>query len=151
MSGPNRPDIESARQRYFDHLIEVTGFSIETIETLGGWLSAGQTITSISDEVIEELEEFRPQNDVDLFRAEVTISDIATGNVNFPFFTSWTYSLDMARNFASDRSHIIKARFRPEDILVDTTLLPYEFMRSYNPDEEEVIVLPGTYIVQVIE
>ncbi len=60
---------------------------------------------------------------------------------------SWTYSLDMAKNF-DEGLGIINIVASNSMVLIDTTNLDPDFISakfSGFPEEEEVIILPGKY------
>ncbi len=121
-------------------------FSPETIEWLGNWLSGGKELTSISEDIVNELKEYVPDEPVKLYRG-VLGSDVFqdADHIEFKFLSSWTYDKNMALNFSDV---VIEAMFEPSDIFVDITMLSPDFIInecSGFPDEMECIINPGIY------
>ena len=126
-------------------------FTFETTKWLGHWLSGGKSVTYIPHSVRDELLPFHPDEPVILYRSVTEDVEGNPSTLTFPFFTSWTYDLSMAENFSEKSNRpIISAEIHPDDILADTTMINprviTKFMGGF-PDEQEVIVSPGTYQV----
>lgn len=71
--------------------------------------------------------------------------------------SSWSYSKEICEDFANKVQDkfsstlygiIIETEFKPEDIFIDLTLLPPEINTLDN--EEEIIILPGTYTCKIV-
>lgn len=129
--------------------------SEETEEWLGNWLSDGAEITDLPQVVVQELKPYRLTGPTKLYRAEVTYRDVRELQA-YTNCSSWSYSREMAKNFAEDRFHedgseviIISTIALPKESLVDTTRLPTKFMNSFNKEELEVILLPGIYSLKL--
>ena len=128
--------------------------SKESIEFLGGWLSGGKEITEIPIKVEDELLTYQKNennNNLEqrkyLYRGILEQDNIKDDIISFDFINSWSYNLDMARNF-SYNGQVIKIIVDGSDIFFDTTLLDPEFIigdMSGFPDEDEVILKPGNY------
>ena len=68
--------------------------------------------------------------------------------------TSWTTDLRKAIEYGSNEDYVIvmQASFLPADVFVDTRLISPRVYRELNATpQNEVIVLPGTYDVEIIE
>lgn len=125
--------------------MDTNTFSDRTTAWLGGWLSGGEEITSITSEIIQELTPYHPTKTVILFRGTQKGDQIKNNQITFDFYSSWTYDPSIAQQFGDQ---VIYAHFNPDDILVDITLLDWNFLVrrcSAFPEEQEVIVNPGTY------
>lgn len=71
----------------------------------------------------------------------------------FSDYTSWTYNAKIAEEFAreGEEKMVITSLIPSAQFLVDTTLIPPSVIKDLDgfPDEEEVIVKPGVYFVQL--
>ena len=125
------------------------GFSKVTEEWLGGWLSGGKDIIDLPEKVIEETKPYFMLNNeqVNLYKALKPVDTIKEGLFSSPGPSSWTYSLDMDKNF-DEGLGIINILASNSMVLIDTTNLgPDYIMTRFSgfPDEQEVIILPGRY------
>tara|TARA_R110002072_G_scaffold45565_6_gene126989 strand:- start:44609 stop:45034 length:426 start_codon:yes stop_codon:yes gene_type:complete len=134
------------------------GFSEETRDWLGGWLSGGEEITSLPKIVLRECQDFMPQTDeqVILYHAVQKNDNFDQENAYFKYDlpSSWTHDLEQARNFKIQTLPIISVKVGESNILIDTVELPRNYVRLTLggwPDEREVILLEGVYRVKVVE
>ena len=129
--------------------------SPEVMEWLGGWLSGGKSPKIHPPEKArDELSQFKCEGDVVLYRGVVgdELKDISGQWWIFlkTPCSSWTYDPEMARNFSST---VVTAQVKPEEILVDTTLLdPRYIIDNFSgfPDEKEVIVCATHLPINVV-
>lgn len=122
-------------------------FSQETINFLGHWLSGGKDVEFVSENSIKELNKYKPNIEIKLYRGVKNDDKIDKKEISFSFYSSWAYDEKMALNF-SDNGDIISIKVGSDKILVDTTLLNPKFIISRCsgfPEETEVILLPGKY------
>lgn len=70
-------------------------------------------------------------------------------SILFDNVTSFTKSLDVAKNFTADGTSgiVIKTIIQPDQTLIDTNFLPENL---YSHEEDEVIILSGLYKVEKI-
>ena len=132
-------------------LAGMTDISETTGEWLSHWLTNGADASQIPEGAVEELASFRPEEPIRLYRAEVTFPYIILpGEVSYSGPSSWAYDYTVAQDFAEGgRGPIITTLVDPDQVLVDTTLLPEAFMSNFEGQEVEVILLAGTYEVEV--
>lgn len=132
------------------------GFSQETRDWLGGWLSGGEEITNLPEIVVEETKGYvNNENDQQqkLYKA-VTSDDILTDSLyksSKP--SSWTYKLEIAKLFKSEYP-IIEVFVANSNMLIDTTQLDWNYIKRKlggTPEEAEVILLPGSYRYEITE
>jgi hypothetical protein len=138
-----------------------TYFSAATIEFLGGWMSGGgPVIQTVSDTVAAEVKAFMDEtfimNDQPVWLYRVLTEP--TVRETYDSLSSWTYELEMARNFAAigdgtTHNPIVKTRLIRSTVFLDTTLLDECFIEHQCggfPDEAEVLLQPGTYAVELV-
>jgi hypothetical protein len=141
------------------------GMHRETLEFLGGWFSRGQEISGIPQSVHIDLADYLhrlagDKSSVYLYRG-LTPSDKdrivkidRPAELLFHFINSWTYSEEMANNFAetSDgkKGTVVKISVSEDQVFLDTTLFTEKFLHSCGgyPEEREVILNPGIYRVE---
>jgi hypothetical protein len=132
------------------------GLSMKTGTWLTEWMSGGKEVPDLNIRGIKELKHLELKTKTQLFRGlkkgERLGKGYRKGTVSTTFdafqserFTSWTKSKDMAKNFSEDG--VISIWAEPKDSLIDTTLLDPQEVIKYSgfPDEQEVILLPGTW------
>jgi hypothetical protein len=128
-------------------------FSHETQMWLSGWLSGGAEITTITPSIIKELEFYSlGEEPIVLYRGLKKQDEIVGNKIKFNFYSSWTYSMEIADDFADD-GRIACITVAPKDTLVDTTMISKEYLSFYLggfPEEMEVIVNPGTYEITLV-
>lgn len=133
------------------------GFSEETRDWLGGWLSGGKEITDLPYIVIKETKNYIniDNNGQLLLYKALTTNDILNDDIiSFAGPSSWTHDLDMAYNFKSENLPIVSTTIGNSNILIDTVELDQNYIcRKLGgfPKEHEVILLPGAYRVKVVE
>jgi hypothetical protein len=133
------------------------GKSEDVAEWLGGWLSGGEELNNPSDYIEKALSPYHICQHVTVYRGvpdgESLITNItddpSTYVVKYDKPSSWTYDINMARNFSDI---IITTTLFPDDILVDTTQLPPYFIESVGgwAEEREVIAKAKSYIVSIV-
>lgn len=133
------------------------GFSKETRDWLGGWLSGGTEITSLPKIVMQECEDYMPQTDEQIIVYHAVQKndqfDSTYGYFKYDLPSSWTYSLDQAELFKTGDLPIISAKVGQSNILIDTTEIPPKYMTMKLggwPEEQEVILLTGVYRVRIV-
>jgi hypothetical protein len=86
---------------------------------------------------------------VTLYRGTARSGRSVNPNPNFSTVFSASKSLEMAMNFAGPDGHVYEMVVQPEDVLIDTTMFPPKDIDQAGgfPDEMEVILLPGTYMM----
>ena len=131
-------------------------FSQNAQKWLEKWMSEGKEKEILSDEIREEiinakLVEF--ENQVILFRGSLKsdIFEIEEDNVYIIFEdlpSSWTLDKEVAKNFSKA---IISINITSDDVLIDSTILSYNYVENLGgfPDEVEVILLPGKYLTNL--
>ena len=132
------------------------GFSKTTRNWLGGWLSGGLEITELPDIVVSETKKYSMSTNekVVLYKA-LTKNDVLTNSNIFSsdLPSSWTYKLEVANLFKTDRE-IVSVVIGNSNVLIDTLELEISYMKRVlggNPEEHEVILLPGSYRIKVVE
>lgn len=140
----------------------------------GQFMSLYETIPKFEKQQLQNFKLFTPEDTIILYRGiyipidlyienkKRVISSLPTREEKLTYsrnrFTSWTRSQEIAEEFANNDfiSYVIKGKFKPSDILIDTTLLDQEDLNAItleNPKhlkQEEVIVNPGSYKVKYI-
>lgn len=133
-------------------------FSAQTTSLLGGWLSGGVEVNNFPYAIQKELSSYRPSSRESqrLYRCTPPLP-LTPGLVSMQFFsqyTSWTYDLQVAKDFCQGTNNIIiSSLIPPGQFLVDTTLIPPSVITRYLggfPNEKEVIVQPGVYFVELV-
>ena len=89
--------------------------------------------TRYTADMEKELAGYKPSHPITLYRA-VDEPQINSNVSKITGVESWSKSREQAKNFGSN---VIRKMFNPEDILVDTTLLPSDM---FEQGEEEVLV-----------
>ena len=132
------------------------GFSLESRDWLVGWLSGGLEITNLPDVVVDETMDYSPEtNEQLLLYHALTDNDVITKSILFVSdkSSSWTYTLKVARLFKTERP-IISVLVGNSNVLIDTVQLEANYISRVLggvSEEHEVILLPGTYRILIVE
>lgn len=119
---------------------------------LGNWFSGGAEVPNPTSDVVAELNVYCPLTVITLYRAEVTHNVQTFGLLTYNNPSSWTYDLNVATRLSAGRnSPVITTTVHPNQVLVDSTLLPHTFMKRFFPEEVEVILLPGIYYTEAVD
>lgn len=138
-------------------------FCNETLEFLGGWLSGGKTICSkvIPNHVSDDLQVFSHKFSTEkeeeylyrgLLESESPFVQDDKQYIKFDTLSSWTYSKLIASYFSD--GIIIRTLVNKQQVFLDTTILDSKFIIGQLggfPDEKEIILLPGMFVIDVMD
>lgn len=133
---------------------EITKLSDETIDWLYGYLNAsyqdGEDYTKAPNSVIKELEPYKPTEPVRLYRGIMFYKPKEEyKSTTRTIFTSWSRSPHVSAIYAED-GILITTVHNPADILVDIGELRGLGLIYVPANEEELLVYPGTYPVELL-
>lgn len=130
--------------------------SEETNSFLYSYISGTILHEELTPEIKKELEQFKPKNDIKIFKGIEEVQIKYNSNINppyhkgqiiqanFSFLTSWTTNVLIARRFIdeypSSTPFVAMMVTKPKDILVDVRLLPKKY---YHTNQREIIMLPN--------
>jgi hypothetical protein len=133
------------------------------------WLKAGrfpgQRLGKIPIALCMEFTKYRRCQTVHLFRglgfnsnqeARKVLAALGTGHSSLSL-SSWSYSRRIAENYAQPEAKkqaglLLEVEVAPSEIFLDATLLPLQFYTQNTiPQQQEVILLPGTYPVTIVK
>lgn len=132
----------------------------DAIEDSKEWIShyvfgqegvSGEITEVPNDDVINELSKYVPNKAVVLYRyVEQEKGSGATGQQ----LRSWTHSQEFAEALLEghdDKGKVIKKTVYPDEIVVDTTMLPKDYEESITESQQEVIVAYGGLLKKMKE
>ncbi len=148
--GPGSGNWEGPGDPRFAHEGSTEEISKETYEWLSIWVwgEEGGNSEKIPDApsnlVMTQLKNYVPKESVYLYRAEI---------INAPKnqeMKSWSYNKDFVESAVElstelgSKRKLIKRRFWPDEILIDTTKLPKSYQNKYTIAEEVIVVYGKT-------
>lgn len=149
--------------KQFTHFVDLTGDSTITKSQLTDIWNKAQTATpkidstkwlkdwvyrepeeafkhKLTPELEQEFSKYKPKKPVKLYRG---VTSDETGKAEF---SSWSYSKDVAKEHTYGEGKVISKMVDPEDIILDTTEMPYDLRQKIGiiEEEEEVLVRNST-------
>jgi hypothetical protein len=90
----------------------------------------------LTPELRQEFSKYKPKKPVKLYRG---VTSDETGKTEF---SSWSYSKDVAKEHTYGEGKVISKMVDPDDIILDTTEMPYNLRQKIGiiEEEEEVLV-----------
>jgi hypothetical protein len=133
-------------------------FLQSTCDLLDSWFSAGGDIEEkdLTLEIKNDLLQFykAPTEEITLYRGILKVDNINGDEIIFNFINSWTYDLEVAKNFAENITNTI-IKIKTKNIFLDSTAIHPDYLLGILggfPEEHEVILNAGTYkILELIK